>query len=101
MASFDRSELLDGEVIDAALAGELTGWARVDGGLERSFEFGDFNEAFGFMTRVALVAERLFHHPDWSNSWNQVHVRVSNHDAGGITQIDLELARRISSFVSG
>jgi 4a-hydroxytetrahydrobiopterin dehydratase len=100
-AAPDRTELLDGEVVDAALAAELDGWARVDGGLERSFEFANFNEAFGFMTRVALAAERLFHHPDWSNSWSQVHIRVSNHDAGGITEIDLELARRISSFVAG
>lgn len=69
-------------------------WTPVDGrdAISRSFKFKDFNEAFGFMTRAALVAERMNHHPEWFNVWNRVDVTLSTHDAGGLTQLDIELA---------
>jgi len=74
-----------------------TGWELVDGRLHREFEFADFSEAFGFMARVALLAERLDHHPDWSNSWNRVVIDLSSHDVGAITDRDRELAAAISA----
>jgi 4a-hydroxytetrahydrobiopterin dehydratase len=73
--------------------GELPGWEVVDGRLHRAFTFADFSEAFGFMTRVALAAEKLNHHPDWSNSWNTVTVDIVSHAAGGITDACFALAR--------
>jgi 4a-hydroxytetrahydrobiopterin dehydratase len=63
----------------------LPGWELVDGRLHKEFRFANFVEAFGFMTRVALVAERLDHHPDWANLWNRVEVTITSHDAGGLT----------------
>ena len=71
------------------------GWERRDGSLHRDLVFADFAEAFAFMTRVAEVAERLDHHPDWSNSWNRVSIDLTSHDAGGLTERDVELAREI------
>lgn len=87
---------------DAALT-TLPGWtynpeAR---GIERSFAFADFTAAFAFMTRVAAVAEAMDHHPDWSNVWNRVAIRLTTHDAGGITALDMELARRIDAAANG
>lgn len=73
----------------------LPGWTMVDGKLHREFRFQDFVEAFGFMTRAALIAESMDHHPDWSNVWNRVVVELSTHDAGGITELDLQLAARM------
>ena len=70
----------------------LPGWTFSGGALRREFEFADFSEAFGFMARVALAAEKMDHHPDWSNVWNRVTVAVSTHDAGGVTTLDLQLA---------
>lgn len=91
--------LLTDEQIAAALQ-ELGGWARHDerSALVRVFEFKDFNEAFGFMTRVALHAEALNHHPEWFNVWNKVEVTLSTHDAGGITEKDVTLARLMSDL---
>jgi 4a-hydroxytetrahydrobiopterin dehydratase len=66
--------------------------------LHRELEFTDFSEAFGFMTRVALAAEKLNHHPNWSNVWNRVTIDLSTHSAGGVTEFDVELARRISTI---
>lgn len=79
---------------EAALR-ELTRWRPVDGrdAIRRTFLFASFNEAFGFMTRVALLADRMDHHPEWSNVYNRVEVLLSTHDAGGVTDLDLELAR--------
>lgn len=71
------------------------GWAVVDDSLHREVEFADFREAFGFMAMVALAAERLDHHPDWSNSWNKVVIDVSSHAAGGITERCFELVDEI------
>jgi 4a-hydroxytetrahydrobiopterin dehydratase len=84
--------------LDAAarqeLAVRLPQWTMVDGrdALRRTFKFKDFNEAFGFMTRAALVAEQKNHHPEWFNVWNRVEVTLSTHDAGGLTRLDIELA---------
>lgn len=78
-----------------------TGWTVVDGGLHREFEFADFVAAFGFMSSVALVAEKMDHHPDWSNSYNRVVVDLSSHDVGGITERDHELAGRINDLAGG
>ncbi|MET0363242.1 MAG: 4a-hydroxytetrahydrobiopterin dehydratase [Sphingobium sp.] len=84
-----------------ALLGDLKGWREEDGGkaIARSFTFADFPEAFAFMTRVALLAEKADHHPDWSNSWNTVEITLSSHDAGGLTQRDAKLARAIDALL--
>ena len=74
------------------------GWAVVDGKLHRELRFRDFSEAFGFMARVALLAEKANHHPNWSNVWNRVTIDLSTHSAGGVTEFDVELARRISTI---
>ena len=70
----------------------LPGWSHSGGALRCELVFDDFAEAFGFMTRVALAAEKMDHHPDWSNVWNRVSVSLSTHDAGGITDLDFRLA---------
>lgn len=73
----------------------LTGWSTSLEGdaIEKTFRFAGFIEAFGFMTRVALVAEKMNHHPDWSNVYRTVTVRLTTHDAGGLTELDIKLAR--------
>jgi 4a-hydroxytetrahydrobiopterin dehydratase len=76
-----------------------TGWTEADGKLHREVRFGSFSAAFAFMTRVALVAEKLNHHPDWSNSWDRVVIDLVSHDAGGLTDRDRELAREIDSIL--
>jgi 4a-hydroxytetrahydrobiopterin dehydratase len=86
--------VLPPEEIDARLR-EQPGWAVVDGALHREVVFADFREAFGFMTMVALSAERLDHHPDWSNSWNKVVLDIGSHAAGGITDRCFQLAAAI------
>lgn len=83
--------------VNARLA-ELDGWSLADGKLRKSFKFADFVAAFGFMTKCALVAEKLDHHPDWSNVWNKVDVTLWTHDAGGLTDKDFELAARMDQF---
>ncbi|MBL8768974.1 MAG: 4a-hydroxytetrahydrobiopterin dehydratase [Planctomycetes bacterium] len=80
--------------LDAALS-SLPRWTVVEGKLHRAFRFADFAEAFAFMTRVAALAERANHHPEWSNVWNRVTIDLVTHDAGGITAKDVELARAI------
>ncbi len=76
-------------------------WEEHDGALHRTFEFADFSEAFAFMTRVAMLAERRGHHPDWSNSWNRVSVSLSTHDAGGVvTDADRVMAAAIDDLVT-
>ena len=74
------------------------GWEVVDGKLHRELEFADFSEAFGFMARVALVAEKMDHHPDWSNAWNKVTIDIVSHAKGGITDQCVELATRINGL---
>jgi 4a-hydroxytetrahydrobiopterin dehydratase len=82
---------------EAALA-ELTGWAHEAGCLHKVFRFRDFPRAFGFMAAVATVAEAMNHHPDWSNTYSKVDVRLSTHDEGGITAKDVALARRMDEL---
>ena len=79
---------------EAALA-QLQGWRAAEGrdAIVKSFRFADFNAAFGWMTRVALLAERLDHHPEWSNVYNRVEVALTTHDADGVTGLDLQMAR--------
>jgi len=71
-----------------------SGWKMVEGrsALQKSFKFSNFNEAFGFMSRVALMAEKMDHHPEWFNVYDRVDVVLSTHDAGGVTELDLKLA---------
>ncbi|HXU82982.1 MAG TPA: 4a-hydroxytetrahydrobiopterin dehydratase [Polyangia bacterium] len=90
-----RSKATEAE-IDAALAA-LPGWAKVSGrsAITRSFKWADFSEAWGFMSRVALVAEKMDHHPEWANVWNKVHITLSTHDAGGLSDLDFKLAAAI------
>ena len=91
-----KQTALDADEVSSRVAA-LDGWEGVDGKLHRQLEFADFSEAFGFMARVALAAEKLNHHPDWSNSWNTVTIDVVNHDAGGISDICFELAGKIDA----
>jgi 4a-hydroxytetrahydrobiopterin dehydratase len=87
-------EKLTGSARTAALA-KLSGWSEVKGrdAITRQFEFSDFNEAFGFMVRAALIAEKLDHHPEWFNVYNKVEVTLATHDAGGVTERDIKLAQ--------
>ena len=75
------------------------GWEVVDDKLHRELQFADFSEAFGFMARVALVAEKMDHHPDWSNSWNTVTIDIVSHAEGGITDQCVALATRINGLL--
>jgi 4a-hydroxytetrahydrobiopterin dehydratase len=84
--------VLDDDTVRRRLA-DLPGWELRDGALHRELTFGDFAEAFAFMTRVALAAEKLDHHPDWSNSWNKVTLAVTSHSDGGVTERCIELAK--------
>ena len=80
---------------------ELPGWRVENGKLHREWRFADFNAAFGFMTRVAIKAEQMNHHPEWFNVWNKVEVTLSTHDAGGLTALDVELAIKMDALQSG
>ena len=75
---------------------QVSGWDVVDGKLHRELSFANFSEAFAFMTRVALIAEKLDHHPDWSNSWNKVDIAIVDHDAGGISDLCVDFATRVN-----
>lgn len=92
-------EKLSAQEVEAALAG-LEGWTLEDGGaaIARSFRFKNFNEAFGFMSRAALAAEKMDHHPEWSNVYDRVEVRLTTHSAGGLTALDLDLAKKMNRF---
>ncbi|HTH96429.1 MAG TPA: 4a-hydroxytetrahydrobiopterin dehydratase [Stellaceae bacterium] len=85
----------------AAGLATLPGWTLVPGrdAIQKGFKFKDFNQAFGFMTRVALLAEKADHHPEWSNVWNKVEITLSTHDVGGLSKRDLDLARKIEGVV--
>ena len=96
------AEKLTGEARKSAIA-RLKGWREVEGrdAITRTFVFKDFNQAFGFMARAALVAEKLDHHPEWSNVWNRVTVDLVTHDAGGITDRDVALANTMNELAGG
>jgi 4a-hydroxytetrahydrobiopterin dehydratase len=93
------AERLSAEARTAALQG-LSGWSEVAGreAISRSFTFKDFNEAFGFMSRVALVAEKSDHHPEWRNVYRTVEVVLATHDAGGVTARDIDLAKAMNAI---
>ena len=94
-------ERLEGTSREEGLV-SLPDWRLVAGrdALQRTFRFENFNQAWGFMCRVALVAEKLDHHPEWSNVWNRVEVTLTTHDAGGLTALDLRLARAMDRIAS-
>jgi len=88
---------LDKQAISANLE-KLKGWSIQNDALHREFEFADFSGAFGFMTQVALAAEAMGHHPDWSNAWNKVVIDLATHSAGGLTSNDFDLAAKIQKI---
>ena len=94
-----RAVLTDDE--RGALAQSVPLWRVAEDGkaLQRVFKFGDFSEAWGFMGRVALLAEKMDHHPDWSNVWNQVAIVLSTHDSSGLTSLDAALAEAIDKLI--
>jgi 4a-hydroxytetrahydrobiopterin dehydratase len=93
------AQKLSGEARSRTLAG-LKGWSEVKGrdAISKKFVFADFNEAFGFMARAALMAEKLDHHPEWFNVYKTVDVTLSTHDAGGLTELDIKLAAAMDKF---
>jgi 4a-hydroxytetrahydrobiopterin dehydratase len=93
------NELLNADQI-IALATELPEWRISNCKLKREIKFADFNQAFGFMTRVALVAETIGHHPEWSNVWNRVVIELTTHDLGGLSGLDVQLAKRIDGLAA-
>src|SRR6266852_812949 len=95
------AERLSAEARKAALQ-ELSGWTEVSGreAIARTFTFKDFNEAFGFMSRAALIAEKNDHHPEWRNVYKTVEVVLATHDAGGVTQRDIDLAKAMNAIAS-
>jgi 4a-hydroxytetrahydrobiopterin dehydratase len=95
-------EKLTGDARKAALA-KIPGWSEVDGrdAITRKFVFRNFNEAFAFMTRAALMAEKLDHHPEWFNVYKTVEVTLSTHDAGGVTELDIKLAEAMNRYAGG
>ena len=95
----DHGGKLSAEARKSALKG-LSGWSEVAGreAIQRSLSFKDFNEAFGFMARAALVAEKNDHHPEWSNVYKTVEVVLATHDAGGVTARDIELAQAMNAI---
>ncbi|MGH6912659.1 MAG: 4a-hydroxytetrahydrobiopterin dehydratase [Geminicoccales bacterium] len=99
-AEADREGTMAEKMSEAAVAAaleELAGWEPAPGrsAIQRTIKFKDFNAAFGFMTRVALMAEKMDHHPEWFNVYNRVDITLASHDAGGVTERDLKLARFI------
>ena len=92
-------QILSDKERQEALA-ELEGWEEAPDGksITKSFTFKSFSEAFGFMTRAALEAEKINHHPEWFNVYNRVDVRLSTHSAGGVTELDVRLARKMNGF---
>src|SRR6201995_4040687 len=95
------AERLSAAARKSALKG-VPGWSEVTGreAIAKTFTFKDFNEAFGFMTRAALVAEKRDHHPEWRNVYKTVEVVLSTHDAGGVTNLDIDLARAMNAIAA-
>ena len=94
----DRRPLSPDEV--SRLVDSLEGWELDGTSLRRQLVFDSFVQAFGFMAQVALIAERLEHHPNWSNVYNRVDIAITTHDAGGLTALDFEFVRRVDSVLS-
>ena len=94
------AQKLTGAARSPRLAQAFAGWSEVAGrdAITRKFVFKDFNEAFGFMTRAALVAEKMDHHPEWFNVYKTVDVTLSTHDAGGVTELDIKLAEAMNEL---
>jgi len=92
-----KIERLSDTAIATALA-SLPGWGVVNAKLHREYRFADFVHAFGFMATAAIAIEAMGHHPEWSNVWNRVTVDLTTHDAGGITEKDVELAKKLEQF---
>ncbi|WP_281300643.1 MULTISPECIES: 4a-hydroxytetrahydrobiopterin dehydratase [unclassified Iodidimonas] len=90
---------LSGDERSQAIA-DLAGWADMDGrnAIHKSFQFKDFNAAFGFMSRVALLAETMDHHPEWFNVYNRVEVTLSTHDADGVSERDIAMAKKMDEY---
>lgn len=90
---------LDPETKQGALA-SLNGWNLLDDrdAISKTFQFQDFNQAFGWMSRIALSAEKMDHHPEWFNVWNRVEVTLSTHDCGGLSEKDIELAKKMDAI---
>src|ERR1700722_6861891 len=95
------TKLSESEIEARLESKELAGWKSIDGKLHKSYRFHDFVEAWGFMSRAALAAEKMDHHPDWSNVWNKVTVDLSTHSAGGLTKNDFELAGKMEQIYGG
>src|SRR5215510_8346678 len=93
---------LTGDARKSALA-RLKGWSEVSGrdAIAKKFVFKDFNQAFGFMARAALIAEKMDHHPEWFNVYKTVEVTLSTHDAGGLTELDVKLAEAMDKVAAG
>jgi 4a-hydroxytetrahydrobiopterin dehydratase len=89
--------------VRAAFLREFPEWREAEGrdAIARLFQFQDFNRAFGFMTRVALLAERLDHHPEWFNVYNRIEVTLSTHDADGVTEKDIAMAKAMEEYAKG
>jgi 4a-hydroxytetrahydrobiopterin dehydratase len=99
--TMSRTKLTEQEIqssLDALNASAASPWKVVEGKLHKEFQFKDFNEAFGFMARAALVAESMDHHPEWFNVYRTVRVDLATHDAGGITELDFSLAGRMETI---
>jgi len=93
-----KRDKLTQEQLQEAL-NSLSGWEVREGKLHKTFQFPDFVQAWGFMSRAALLAEAMNHHPDWCNVYNTVRVDLNTHDAGGITEFDVELARKMDALL--
>lgn len=91
------ADALSDDEISTRLA-EHPDWELVDGKLHRELRLGDFVTAFGLMTRVAIIAEKMNHHPEWSNVYDRVTIDLVTHDAGGVTDLDFQLAAKVDSF---
>jgi 4a-hydroxytetrahydrobiopterin dehydratase len=96
------AQKLTADARKAALA-KLPGWSALAGrdAIQKKFIFKDFNQAFGFMARAALIAEKMDHHPEWFNVYKTVEVTLSTHDAGGVTELDVKLAQAMDQLASG
>jgi len=93
------ADILNGNQREEGLA-TLSGWDATDTSLSKTFVFKNFVEAFGFMTQAAIVAEKMNHHPEWSNVYKTVNVTLTTHDAGGITELDINLAKQMDELAS-